>query len=74
MQAISDGGRRPVEPMVVDVVEGAALLGIGRTTFYKLHTSGKLPLLVRFGAAVRWRTQELVDWHIAGCPQRDKWN
>ena len=64
----------PVEALTVDCVEGAALLGIGRTTFYKLHLSGRLPLPIRFGRSVRWRRAELSDWLAAGCPPREKWN
>lgn len=65
----------PAEPLAltVDAADGAGLLGIGRTKFLQLHSSGRLPLPLRFGRAVRWRRQELVDWLNAGCPTRDKW-
>lgn len=59
--------------LTVSALDGAALLGIGRTKFLQLHASGRLPLPLRFGRAVRWRRAELEDWLNAGCPPRDKW-
>src|SRR5687767_11106840 len=51
-----------IRALTVDAKDGAALLGIGRTKFLQLNSSGRLPLPIRFGRSVRWRKQELADW------------
>lgn len=54
--------------------EAAALLGMSRATFWKLHSNGKVPLPIRFSdRVVRWRRKELEAWVNAGCPPRDAW-
>ena len=64
----------PPDPCCLLTVERAAqLLGIGRTHFYKLHDSGRVPLPVRLGKSIRWRREELLDWIKAGCPERSAW-
>ena len=62
-----------LEPILISAREAAALLGIGRRTFYRLHSSGRVPLPVRLGGVVRWRLEELQRWTQAGCPSRGKW-
>jgi len=49
------------------------MLGVSRSHFYSLQASGRLPLPVRLGGAVRWRRTELEMWVLAGCPPRDRW-
>jgi len=61
-------------PMLLDAREAARLLGLGRSTFYRLHTSGRVPSPVHLGGAVRWRREELEAWARAGCPPRAKWS
>ena len=54
--------------------DAAELLGISRAQFWKLHSSGRLPLPVRLGTkAPRWRYDELQAWLNAGCPDRLTW-
>lgn len=54
--------------------DAAELLGISRAQFWKLNSSGKVPLPVRLGAkAPRWRVAELRSWLEAGCPDRASW-
>ena len=52
----------------------ADLLGIGKSTLWRLHASGKVPLPVQIGRAIRWRTEEVHAWVKAGCPSRERWN
>jgi excisionase family DNA binding protein len=59
--------------LAVTSAEAAALLGIGRTTFLKLNSAGRVPMPIRFGRSVRWRRDELRAWLNAGCPNRDRW-
>ena len=52
----------------------AKLLGIGRSLFYELHSSGRIgPLPVRLGRRTLWRKDELSAWVNSGCPARTKW-
>ncbi len=51
----------------------AALLKVSRSFVQKLHDTGRLPMPVRLGRAVRWRRDELLAWIDAGCPSRDSW-
>ena len=61
-------------PLLLDVREAAALIGVSRATFWKLHSQGRVPLPVRLsGRVVRWRKHELEAWVQSGCPTRDKW-
>jgi predicted DNA-binding transcriptional regulator AlpA len=59
--------------IMVTVHEAAAMCKMSKTTFYKLHASGKTPRRVKLGALARWRRQEILDWIKAGCPSREKW-
>ena len=60
-------------PLLLKPGEAAQLLGISRSVFYRLHSSGRLPLPVRLGRSTRWRSRELTAWVDAGCPARTKW-
>lgn len=78
MEASNDGkvkGPNGVETncLMVAACVAAELIGISRTTFWRLHSEGKVPSPIRFGRATRWRRAELVAWVRAGCPPRDKW-
>ena len=54
--------------------EVAALLGVSRSQFWKLHSGGKVPLPVYLGAkAPRWIASELTEWLAAGAPDRLAW-
>jgi predicted DNA-binding transcriptional regulator AlpA len=60
--------------LTLDASEAAALIGIARSTFWKLHASGRTPAPLRMsGRVVRWRRAELAAWVAAGCPAREKW-
>jgi excisionase family DNA binding protein len=61
------------EPLLLDAKQAAAMLGIGRTHLYALHSSGRLPLPLRLGRRTLWRADELKNWVSAGCPSRQKW-
>jgi len=61
-------------PLLLGADDAAALLGIGRTLFYSLHSSGKLgPQPLSLGRRTLWRRRELEDWVAAGCPIRERW-
>jgi predicted DNA-binding transcriptional regulator AlpA len=61
-------------PLALCAKEAATLLGISRAQFWKLHSSGRLPLPVRLGTKKPvWIRSELEDWLRAGAPDRATW-
>lgn len=63
-----------VEKLLVSASEAARILGVGRTKFYEMHTSGRLgPVAIQFGKRKVWRLADLRAWVAAGCPYRDDW-
>ncbi|MCY4240496.1 MAG: AlpA family phage regulatory protein [Rhodobacter sp.] len=55
-----------VELMTRQEVE--ALLGMGRSTLYRLMRSGDFPLPIKIGPrSVRWRRSDVND-HLSACP------
>lgn len=75
-RGVEDDAEPPLSagPLMLDCVEAAALMGVCRATFWKLHSQGRVPLPIRFGRVVRWRRQEIEAWIAAGCPPRDRWD
>ncbi len=71
--AARDRNSRPVQPAtyvdpavplpaVLDLVEAAALLGVGRTTAYKLVHDGQWPTpVLRLGRLIKIPTQPLLE-------------
>jgi len=59
--------------LLLDAAEAARLIGIGRSTFYRLDETGGVPRGVRLGRMRRWRSEELRAWIAAGCPPRVRW-
>ena len=59
-------------PILIDGAEAARLLGIGKSLFYALKSSGRLPAPVRLGRAVRWNRETLIAWCNAGCPSAER--
>ena len=60
-------------PLLLSARQVADLLGIGLSTFWRLHSSGQTPAAVRLGRCTRWNRLELLAWIDAGAPCRDKW-
>lgn len=64
----------PIEPLLVSLDEAARLLGIGKTTFYQLCSSGRIgPMAIKFGRRSLFRLDELREWVASDCPPRHKW-
>lgn len=62
------------ESAALPAADAARLLGISRSQFFKLHSSGKVPMPVYLTPRCpRWRRTELLDWLAAGCPDRLTW-
>lgn len=63
-----------METLLLSAEDSAQLLGIGRTLFYSMHSSGRLgPMPVKLGRRALWRREELKNWVRAGCPARNQW-
>ena len=63
-----------MESLLLSAEDAAALLGIGRSLFYSMHSSGRLgPLPVKLGRRALWNRRELEAWVEAGCPARLQW-
>lgn len=61
-------------PLLLSAKQAAAAIGVGKSFFYCLHSSGRLgPLPVHLGRRTLWNRQELESWVQQGCPARDKW-
>lgn len=66
--------RQDQPSLLCSAEEVAAMLGIGRTLFYGLISSGKIgPVPIKLGTRVLWRRTELEEWVAAGCPTRERW-
>jgi len=63
-----------MESLLLFAEDAAALLGVGRTLFYSMHSSGRLgPLPVKLVGRVSWNRREIEAWVEAGCPVRQQW-
>lgn len=63
-----------MDSLLLSADEAARLLGIGRSHFYGLHSTGRLgPMPIQLGRRSLWNRQELTDWVNAGCPARRQW-
>ena len=64
----------PVEPLAVDAKQAADLLGLARSTFYKMQEAGRIgPQGIHFSRCVRFSLAELRAWAAAGMPPRHEW-
>jgi excisionase family DNA binding protein len=58
-------------PAVLDLVRAAALLGLGRTTAYRLVHDGQWPTpVLRLGRQIKIPTQPLLDLLAGGDPRQ----
>lgn len=63
-----------MESLLLSAKDCAELLGIGKTLFNSMHSSGRLgPLPVKLGRRVLWNRKELAAWVEASCPARQQW-
>ncbi|MBW7991924.1 MAG: helix-turn-helix domain-containing protein [Planctomycetes bacterium] len=63
-----------MDSLLISAENSAQLLGIGRTLFYSMHSSGRLgPLPVKLGRRTLWNCKELEAWVEEDCPPRCQW-
>lgn len=48
------------DKILVNAVEGAGMLSMGRSTFWRAVSAGVLPQPVRIGGLTRWRVADLM--------------
>ena len=61
-----------VETLLVDSSALGKILGIGRSTVFKLSSAGRLPRPLRIGRATRWSVADVRLWIAFGCPSREQ--
>lgn len=59
--------------LLIGSTEAARLCGINRSTWWRLHSAGRVPAPVRLGRRTLWRADELRRWVAGGCPPRQRW-
>lgn len=63
-----------MDKLLLTSEEAAEQLGVSRTHFYSLNSSGQLgPMAIKLGECSRWSYAELKAWVDAGCPAREQW-
>ena len=72
-EATQSRDSKPAEPLLLKGDDAAAMLGVSKAHFYRMHNAGRIPLPVRLGGAVRWRRAELLAWIDTGMPNRQRW-
>lgn len=58
---------RKIEAELLDVRAAAALLSVSVRSVWRLKDSGRMPLPLKVGGAVRWRRADLLSWIENGC-------
>jgi predicted DNA-binding transcriptional regulator AlpA len=62
-----------VEPEQGPAALAALIAGVGESTWWRLHSAGKVPRPNKLGGKTLWRVPELREWIAAGCPSRKEW-
>ncbi|HHN46419.1 MAG TPA: helix-turn-helix domain-containing protein [Planctomycetes bacterium] len=70
---MTGAGTEAVDAVLITASDAARLCGLGRSTWWRLHSSGQVPMPVKVGRATRWNLSELLAWIEAGCPSRARW-
>lgn len=63
-----------MEAVLLTAEQSWMLCGLGKSSWYKNMSAGRIPAPVRIGGALRWRRDELLAWIDAGCPPMTRWN
>lgn len=58
--------------LLLTVNDVLAIVQMGRSTWFRLVSSGKAPLPVKIGRTSRWPLNVIEEWIAAGCPPRWK--
>ncbi len=55
-------------PSLLSADEVAKVLGVASRTLWRLKSKRAIPMPVKFGGNVRWRSKDLQKWLDEGCP------
>lgn len=69
-----DATAPPPAPLAVGAADAARMIGLSRSSWLGLVSSGRAPGAIRLGRRLVWRVGELSDWLKAGAPNRDAWD
>jgi len=69
---LADLGLRE-SPLLLTAPQAAALCSTSLRTWRTWDAAGKIPMAIRIGGKVLWRSEELRAWVEAGCPDRETW-
>lgn len=58
--------------LLLTVNDVLAIVQLGRSTWFRLVSSGKAPLPVKIGRTSRWPLNVIEEWIATGCPPRWK--
>jgi len=61
------------EPLLIPDITAAALAGVSRATWWRLHVAGKTPASLKLARRRLWNRAEVVAWIEARCPDRQTW-
>ena len=53
---------------LVDAKSLGKILSVSQRQVFRLKSSGRLPLCLKLGGAVRWRRSDIDLWLELGCP------
>jgi excisionase family DNA binding protein len=59
-----------VSTLLLSARDLARELAVSRSTIWRWHAAGKLPLPIKVGRAVRWSRDAIVRWISMGSPDR----
>ncbi len=61
------------QPLALNALELARMLGVSLRHVWRQSSAGKLPKPLKIGKCVRWTRSEIEDWLAAGAPDRRTW-
>lgn len=62
-----------VEPRLITQDEAAAILGVGKSSFKKMESEGKLPIMRKMvGSSVRYRNTDVVKFILSDDPEGEQ--
>ena len=51
----------------------ALRLGVSKRQVFRLKSKGELPAPLKIGGSIRWISDEISSWILAGAPDRKSW-
>ena len=69
-----DSKLKHIEPLLVGAVGAAKLVGVGKSLFYEMASTGRLgPMPIMFNSKKMYSVIELREWVLHKCPLREQW-